>query len=68
MGINIGKAKSTNIENAIEDYEYSFKTLAQVADYITMNISSPNTKNLRELQQGSFLQPLLQEIDSKNVS
>ena len=63
LGINIGKAKSTNIENAIQDYEYSFKTLAPVADYFTLNISSPNTKNLRQLQKKEHLKPLLQKLN-----
>jgi len=63
LGINIGKAKSTNIESAILDYEYSFKTLAPVADYFTLNISSPNTKNLRQLQKKEHLKPLLQKLN-----
>lgn len=68
LGVNIGKAKSTPLESANEDYLTNLERFWLVADYITINVSSPNTQNLRELQQGSFLQPLLQEIDSKNVS
>lgn len=50
LGINIGKNKDTPLEAAAEDYLYCFDALHRFADYFTMNISSPNTPGLRELQ------------------
>lgn len=66
LGINIGKGISTPLEKASDDYLISFEKFWQTADYFTINVSSPNTKNLRELQQVHFLEPLLKSIDSKN--
>jgi len=62
LGINIGKNQDTPIESASQDYLYAFRALAPFASYITMNISSPNTKNLRTLQQGDLLFSLLQTM------
>lgn len=59
LGINIGKGKATPIENALDDYIEGYKAVANTADYITINISSPNTPNLRMLQGVSYLEPLL---------
>lgn len=59
LGVNIGKNKDTPNENAIEDYLIGFRALWKYASYVTINISSPNTPGLRELQQGDFLTPLL---------
>src|SRR4051812_357524 len=50
IGINIGKSKVTPLEAAQEDYLYSFRQLREFADYIVLNVSSPNTPGLRELQ------------------
>src|SRR5215211_1195299 len=47
VGINIGKSKATELEHAPEDYLYSFRALHQFADYIVLNVSSPNTPGLR---------------------
>lgn len=66
VGINIGKGKNTPPEKAIEDYLLGFKIVFEQADYVTINISSPNTPGLRLLHQQSFLAPLLQEIHQLN--
>ncbi|WP_031434950.1 quinone-dependent dihydroorotate dehydrogenase [Methylomarinum vadi] len=59
LGINIGKNFDTPIENAREDYLVGLRKSYPVASYITINISSPNTKNLRQLQQGDEIKKLL---------
>ena len=50
LGINLGKSKVTDLERATEDYLASFARLADHADYLVLNVSSPNTPNLRQLQ------------------
>jgi len=62
IGVNIGKNSDTPIENAIDDYKICFEKAYPLADYITLNISSPNTTNLRSLQSGVLLENLLSEI------
>src|SRR3954454_22894659 len=59
VGINIGKSRVTPLEQATDDYLYSFRVLRDFADYITLNISSPNTPGLRELQEPQKLSDLL---------
>jgi dihydroorotate dehydrogenase len=59
VGINIGKSKATPLDQATDDYLYSFRVLRDFADYITLNVSSPNTPGLRELQQPEKLSELL---------
>jgi len=59
LGINIGKNAATPIENAVDDYLICLRRVYAHASYITINISSPNTKNLRQLQQGNEFKPLL---------
>lgn len=59
LGINIGKNKDTPNENAAKDYQYCFQKLAPFASYIVINISSPNTPGLRDLQQIDNLRALL---------
>src|SRR2546429_416401 len=63
--INIGKSKVTPLEHAADDYLYSFRLLRDFADYITLNVSSPNTPGLRELQEPRKLSELLQAIGRK---
>lgn len=58
-GISIGKTKVVPVADAVEDYVYSFQTLAPHADYFAINVSSPNTPGLRELQDKSALRDLL---------
>ncbi|MGR9073750.1 MAG: quinone-dependent dihydroorotate dehydrogenase [Gammaproteobacteria bacterium] len=59
LGINIGKNFDTPIENALDDYLICLKKVYPHAGYVTINISSPNTKNLRQLQQGEDIKILL---------
>ena len=65
LGINLGKNKDTPIENAAEDYISLMKTFAPFANYLTINISSPNTIGLRRLQRREMLENLLSEVDLK---
>jgi dihydroorotate dehydrogenase len=62
LGINIGKNFDTPLENANNDYIQLFRRLAPYASYITLNISSPNTQELRNLQHGELLTSLLKAI------
>ncbi len=62
LGINIGKNATTPIENALDDYRHCLERVFPVADYVTVNISSPNTKNLRALQDEEPLRALLGEL------
>jgi dihydroorotate dehydrogenase len=59
IGVNIGKSKITELEDAVSDYEYSAEKLAPFADYIAVNVSSPNTPGLRSLQATDQLEPIL---------
>ncbi len=68
VGVNIGKAKMTPLENAVDDYVASFRILADQADYFTINISSPNTQGLRDLQSETYLRELLKTIREENLS
>ncbi|HJY52831.1 MAG TPA: quinone-dependent dihydroorotate dehydrogenase [Candidatus Udaeobacter sp.] len=65
VGINIGKSKATPLDQATDDYLYSFRLLREFADYITLNISSPNTPGLRELQGPEKLSELLHAISNE---
>jgi dihydroorotate dehydrogenase len=65
VGINIGKSRTTPLERASDDYLYSFRLLRDFADYITLNVSSPNTPGLRELQEPAALSRLLHAIGSE---
>src|SRR6059058_5113540 len=65
VGINIGKSRATPLEQAKDDYLYSFRLLRDFADYVTLNVSSPNTPGLRELQEPKRLSELLQAIGNE---
>src|SRR5207247_5465838 len=65
VGINIGKSRVTPLEWATDDYLYSFRLLRDFADYITLNVSSPNTPGLRELQEPRKLSELLHAIGNE---
>lgn len=65
LGLNIGKNADTPIERAVDDYLIGLAGVYPHADYVTVNISSPNTKNLRELQTGDALDQLLGAIAQK---
>ena len=62
LGLNIGKNASTPIERAVDDYLICLEKVYPYASYVTVNISSPNTKNLRQLQGGSELEALLTQL------
>ena len=66
MGINIGKNLTTAVENALDDYLLCLEAVHSVADYIAVNISSPNTPGLRTLQFGEQLDSLLGPIRSRS--
>jgi dihydroorotate dehydrogenase len=66
VGINIGKSKITPLEKAAEDYLYSFRRLSPFADYLVLNVSSPNTPGLRSLQETVALAALLRVIGEEN--
>jgi len=68
IGGNIGKNKVTPNENAINDYLFCFERLFDVVDYFVVNVSSPNTPNLRELQEKEPLKRLLHTLQNKNQS
>lgn len=62
LGLNIGKNADTPIERAADDYLHCLEKVYPYASYVTVNISSPNTKNLRQLQGGSELDALLSQL------
>lgn len=66
IGGNIGKNKSTPIEDAIIDYLISFETLFEFVDYFVVNVSSPNTPHLRKLQEKKPLTELLLTLQERN--
>jgi dihydroorotate dehydrogenase len=66
LGVNLGKSKVTPLDQAVEDYLGSFRLLADHADYVVVNVSSPNTPGLRELQDASWLKPLLAALVNEN--
>ncbi len=65
LGVSIGKSKITPLEEAPEDYLASFELVCNVADYIAVNVSSPNTPQLRELQQSEQLASLLSALQAR---
>jgi len=62
IGANIGKQKETPVDQAAADYRYCLEKVYPYCDYVTVNISSPNTANLRELQDTGRLRELLAEL------
>lgn len=66
LGVNIGKNKDVPNDEAIENYLQSFGPAHEAADYIAVNVSSPNTPNLRELQKAENLEELLNELQKRN--
>lgn len=66
LGINLGKSKVTPLEDAVADYLESFRLLADRADYIAINVSSPNTPDLRKLQEESRVRELLAALAEAN--
>ena len=62
VGVNIGKSRVTAVEDAVDDYRFSARLLAPLADYLVVNVSSPNTPGLRGLQEVDLLEPLLAAV------
>ena len=67
LGINIGKNADTPIEKAADDYLIGLRKVYQYASYVAVNISSPNTKNLRQLQGGDELDALLGQLKAEQL-
>jgi dihydroorotate dehydrogenase len=68
IGVNIGKTKAVPLEDAVHDYRVSARTLAPYADYLVVNVSSPNTPGLRLLQSVETLRPLLQAVREESTA
>lgn len=66
VGVNIGKSRKVAIEDAIPNYLETFDAVYSLADYIAVNVSSPNTPNLRDLQRPDMLNALLQSLQARN--
>lgn len=66
LGVNLGKSLRVEIEDAVDDYLESYAAVYDIADYIAINVSSPNTPNLRELQRPELLADLLTSLQQKN--
>ena len=67
IGANIGKSRAVEVEDAAEDYRASAKALAPYADYLAVNVSSPNTPGLRSLQSVQALKPILEAVKEESL-
>lgn len=65
VGANIGKSRAVDVDEAVEDYLESTRLLAPLADYLAVNVSSPNTPGLRGLQEIDKLEPLLRAVKAE---
>jgi dihydroorotate dehydrogenase len=65
LGLNIGKNASTPIDQASQDYVFAMAAVYEIASYITVNISSPNTQHLRSLQSEEMLRSLLHDLSEE---
>ncbi len=65
VGANVGKSRDVAVENAVSDYRQSVRHMAPAADYIAINVSSPNTPGLRELQSPNLLKQLVVAVRSE---
>jgi len=68
VGINLGKSKITPLEKAAQDYADSFRVLRGLADFFVVNVSSPNTPNLRQLQDKAALDEILAALQALNIA
>ena len=66
LGVSIGKSKVAPLEEAVQDYLQSFTLVHSIADYVAVNVSSPNTPGLRDLQQANQLETLLTALQQRN--
>ena len=67
IGVNIGKSRVVEVEDAVADYRTSARLLAPVADYLAVNVSSPNTPGLRSLQSVESLKPILEAVIEESL-
>ena len=67
LGLNIGKMKNTSPQDAAREYAETFAILRGLADYYVINVSSPNTKGLRDLQHGVLLSEILRAVQEENI-
>lgn len=67
LGVSLGKQKETPLENAVDDYLYVMRQVYPYADYLAINISSPNTPGLRQLQSGNYLRHLLEGLKEETA-
>ncbi|MBL3700248.1 quinone-dependent dihydroorotate dehydrogenase [Leucobacter luti] len=67
IGVNIGKSRVTEVADATADYVWSAQRLAPIADYLAVNVSSPNTPGLRGLQEVELLEPLLAAVRAASL-
>ncbi|MCD2203236.1 quinone-dependent dihydroorotate dehydrogenase [Halobacterium sp. KA-6] len=68
VGVNIGKSKSTPLEDAPDDYRYTYEQVAEDGDYFVVNVSSPNTPGLRELQNREQLAAILETLQDAGAA
>ena len=66
IGVNLGKNKHTALDDAYQDYKFTFEKCFEHADYFTINVSSPNTEGLRQLQQKKYLDEILKSLQGLN--
>lgn len=66
LGVNLGKSKVTPADQAAQDYRQSFELLGELADYVVVNISSPNTPGLRDLQRVEEVKRIVESIQGPN--
>lgn len=67
VGVNLGKNKRTELDDAYQDYKFTFEKCFESADYFTINVSSPNTEGLRQLQQKKYLDEILKSLQEFNI-
>ncbi len=67
IGVNIGKSRVVEVEQAVDDYRTSARILAPQADYLAVNVSSPNTPGLRSLQSVEALEPILKAVIQESL-
>jgi dihydroorotate dehydrogenase len=68
VGVNLGKSKVTPLDDAPDDYAQSFRAVRPTADFFVVNVSSPNTPNLRQLQDRTALDEILHAIQEQNLA